>query len=465
MYSKGTLLAIFILLTGCATTEPVPQPPLEISQPRIERLNTATRPTPIAIDAGASWLLGTVTNDRAPLPASVLIRALSPKPVHFSFKLVQDPILTLPRSKSTIREYLDDIAYQANWAYTANENGLTISDKETRYFEVSSLNLETTGSMVLRGLDTGEGGGASNKSTYSAPAHGDLVAMLATFGDRDGVSLSLSKEIGQLKAVAPPNVMREIAAMVEKHNRRAQRRVSLEFVVYSVDVTNNRERAVDITLLRNAVLAGGLAQPGAAILGSPMEMGTLSFVYDKSNARWDGSNAVLRWLNEQGRAEIKMRRSSEPVLNQLVTLENRRVTRYVSKVTRENTVSGSSETQLPTIETGKLTTGVAMSFLANIAGEHINIRLSFSQAEIVRMDSYSFDGGAIAGTLPISDDVNQIIPLTLRNGETRIITNLRRTESTTADAQTPLLPWVGDQTSGKERVVETVLLVSARMVD
>jgi len=448
---------------GCTPVAETLPEPHSAPQLAVVRKHTATRPTPIHIEPGAAWLMDTVYSTADPVPAATLIRAQSPKAVRYTFNPTPNPLVQLPGGNGTLKSYLDIITHHANWAYTASEYGLTVSDVETRYFDIPTLNMSLDGEMVLRGLSGTQEGGIKNKATITSKPHQDLLTQLEPFRDQDKVSLTLSVERGQLRASAPPDTMRDIALMVKEHNYRAQRRVSLEFAIYSIDVSNTKERAVDVSLLRDAAISAAM-QPNAAILGTGINSGVLSFAVT-DNSRWTGTTAAMKWLNEQGSTSIKLHRIVEPLLNHLVTLENRRIQPYVSKISRENAEVGGTTTSLPTVETEELTTGIALNFVATTYADKIHLRLSYSQAELVRTEDYSFDNGAIAGTLPISEDVNELIPFVIRNGETRIITNMARSTRSDKNTTTPVLPWIGDAKIDNQRTTETVLVVTARLLD
>ncbi len=470
---RCSLFAILwiVFLSGCEST-PELSPTLSTPpQSQIVRRDSATRPKAIQIVRGTSWLLDTIQASTARLPASVMIKGIAgTRPVRFSFALGEDPLVQLRGDEKTIKEQLDTIALAANWAYTATKVGLTVSEMEMRFFDLPTLPLDLDGTMVLRGLGSeDQASGSKNDATIKSEAYEGLLAYLGISdetpgGQWKGANFSLAKEYGQLKVTARPDDMREIANAIEKHNERASRRISVEFVLFSTNVTHTRDRAVDVNILRDSMAAAQFSFPATTVIGLAGNAGLLKFTATDQD-RWSGTTATLKWLTQQGATEIKMRRHVEPVLNRLVTIEDRVVMPYISKVSHETTISGSSERALPTITTEKLTTGIVLNFIVTTYRDTIRIRLNYAQAELISKEKYSYEDGAIAGELPVWKDVNHTIPFILRNGESRIITNLSRTVHNFKDAQTPILPWVGDATSGKEQVTETVLLVTARMVD
>ena len=129
---------------------------------------------------------------------------------------------------------------------------------------------------------------------------------------------------GQIMALAPPSIMRQIENLIADYNRRINRRVALEFVLYEVDVTDTRTRSLDLNLLREAAIAAGvnLTAPGTNVTGT----GELKLNFNEGNAI-DGSSLILRWLNSQGNTTVSIRKKVFALHNQVTSLRDIQTTR------------------------------------------------------------------------------------------------------------------------------------------
>ena len=177
------------------------------------------------------------------------------------------------------------------------------------------------------------------------------------------------------------------------------------------------------------------------------------------------SNAVLRWLNQQGETSVIGRSSLTSAHNQMVSVESVRTQDYVGEVSREISNSGGAERERFTVEIETAETGQSLHVMPTVHGDRVHLRITLNSADLVRLEQYSFDSGRIQGGLPVIDHRNQALNISLRSGESRLVANLARREERSADAKTPWLPWIADSKRKATREFETVLLVTATILE
>jgi hypothetical protein len=82
------------------------------------------------------------------------------------------------------------------------------------------------------------------------------------------------------------------------------------------------------------------------------------------------------------------------------------------------------------------------------------------------VEEYTYDGGNVSGRLPQSTEKDLGFPISLRDGETRIITNLSSTRARTNENGMPLVSWLPFMKSRQrsERRIESVVAITARII-
>ena len=472
-------LGATLALSGCKSGPP-PAPAAEAlsgAQGRYQemRRDSATAATLIRRPRQPAWLDQAVQADYQNIPATAALRAtLGNRPIRYSFDSGAGPLVSSPPSAATLREHLEAITTQANWAYVLEGPTVVITDTVQRSFELLAAPGVFQGKMLLRAL--GEELSAEsedlNITEFLQDPQGDVEAALASLmrlgEEGDNTTMSWLPATSTLLAQAPPDLMRQIAAAVERFNRAAARRVSLELVVYEVDVTDTRERSVDLKAMID--LAGGAASITASGLqlmppDSMSRSQGLTVASDGQDSILLASNAVLRWLNQLGETSVIARSSLTSAHNQMVSVESVRTQDYVGEVTREISTSGGAERERITVEVETAETGQSLHVVPTVHGDRVYLRITLNSADLVRLEQYSFDGDRIQGGLPVIDHRNQALNISLRSGESRLLANLARREERRAKARTPWLPWLADAKRKATREFETVLLITATIME
>ena len=475
-----SMMVYSILLAGCvAATVELPDHSRELALARGDiaalRRQSATAATLIRRPRQPAWLDQAVQADYQNIPATDALRAaLGNHPIRYTFKPSSLPMVSSPPAAATLREHLEAITTQANWAYQLDAHTVVISDTMQRAFELLAAPGVFKGKLLLRAL--GEGTEARtedlNETRIDLDPQSDVEAAMASLlqlgSEQQNTTMSWLPASSTLLVQAPPDVMREAAAAVERVNRAASRRVSLELVLYEVDVTSTRERGVDL----NAVveLAGGAATLTASGLqllppDSIARSQGVAVSVDEENSRFPGSSAVLRWLNQQGETSVIARSNLSSANNQMVSVESVRTQDYVGDVSVEISSIGGSAREVTKVETKTAETGQSLHVVPTVHGDRVHLRIALNQADLVRLEQYSFDDDRIQGSLPVIEHRNQALNISLRSGESHLVANLARRELRTAETRTPWLPWLADAKRKASREFETVLLITATIME
>ena len=377
--------------------------------------------------------------------------------------------LTLEKGVS-MEDALDRLASQADAHYRFADGVLHMLAYETRSIPVAAPMTSRETSMTPRALNAGlggGGGGASSTVSASVAPSAELLAMLESVTAVDGqASVSYSDAANLLQVRARPSMMREIVNLVRSFDQATTRRVAMEVTLYEVDVTDAKHHALDLTVVRN-YLNSGLTKAAFNIQGaSSVDVTTtgepaLSFEFSKEGDVWNGSSAILRALRNLGATEVASRFRVETGHGQAIVTEDLTQSPYISTISRDQEFGGGTTQASINVETETLETGSVLHVLPTISNNRVWMQLTLSVSSTISLEAYSFNDGQVAGNLPTVASKNHMFNFALRSGESRLVANLGRVSKSTNKGRNPLLPLLGESRARTNRVVETVMLVTA----
>lgn len=431
--------------------------------------------------SSAPWLTERLVAEYTAAPASAVIAMIAQDhPVRLVFEPDVDPLVRRSPAALTIHDHLASVCAQADWTYTVADGTVLVSDIETETFPLAQPPGQTEVEAPLRGL-AGAGGesGATNSVRVALDPYGaEVVALvesvlgIAEGGEEEGADGAEGAVVDPRTAVAAvpsanavvvtarPHKIREVRRVLARMNAATAQTVRIHLAVYEVDVTGSASRSLDLSALRASASTWGIAVAPATAGTNPS---TLS-VEVGSGGRTDGSMAIFNWLQTAGRTTISFEDTVEARNNQVATVDSTRTRQYVRSVTREAQATGSAILESPTVEIDELRTGWVIHLQPTVAGEAVTVRMVLSRAALVDEVPYSFDEGRIAGTNFVTDETNRSLTIELRDGQTKIVTQLASREEQVADRRTPWLPWLGDGVARSDRERETVMTVTATVI-
>ena len=428
------------------------------------------------------------------LPAARALSLVVPnKLLSIQFNAPSIPVSALPGS--TRKEHLNAICAAADWHWTLKKGIVIISDVETRVWDILSLPGAVDGSVNTTQLYD-DSGDASVNQTVSSNPHEELLTTLESMLEQSAevsgftsinelaqsydidevvttshereeayASVALIPNTGQIIATARPSQLDRMERVVNAHNAAATRRVELEFVLFEVDVTDTENRRLDLKGLIQKSMDWDLdiRSPASSVTGSS---GSLT-VKPLEGSSMSGSQAIFEWLQSQGDTTVQISKNVVALHNQVTVLSDLDTLRYIEEVSIQQQATGPTATISPTVTTARLDTGETWSVVASITDEQVIVRLASSRADLVELASYQFTE-AIQGSLPQTTSSSVSTSIFLRDGETRIISDLNSQESTDRETRSPiidvLLPFIGRGVSTNERRVETVMAMTARIL-
>ncbi len=435
---------------------------------------------------GVPWLHERVTLRAAELPLDISLKkalAQLPEPpsVVFMPDLTERAIpVTFDHHQGTFKKFLDILAEASGYGWEEKGGALYWSKEITRSFEIHRVPGDFDYSMETveaddEAVETGGGGGGGMEVTGTPEAGGsisleggggfwdDLEAALKNFMTDGEITIDESRATVVLRG--PANLVRKAETYINALNRWLSRQVLLEVQLVNVTLSGQRNIGIDWELVQDAAnsasavtLTGGFA---SQLVGSQFQY-ELSDATGGSSSIFKGSSIVIRALKEQGRTSVQTSPRMVALNGQAAQLQvlNDRaiVASRQTSTTAATTAVISSE-----IESGLVSTGIAMTILPKIIGERIFLQASIQVSELVELRQSPGDADEQI-TLPHVQRNQFFQSARLVSGETLALGGLVSRQGGDSDSHLPSAPFLGTNET-KFSNVETVLLITPTLLD
>ena len=430
---------------------------------------------------GAKWLGEALEAEYAGVAASVALRQVTRgRPLRLDVA-GRDPLVASQPGAVTVLDHVTSICVQADWACDTIGGVLVVSDMETKTLQVAVQPGSSSGSLKLRALATGEeegsgrdGGDETGVEVELAPFGAEVAALVETVLGIGGEQADESEvpvdprtaavvlpSANAVAVTARPQLMRAVERELERFNAAVSRTVRLHVAVYEVSSRDGSERGVDLLALRDAAVGFGLRISGGATMGG----GAVAEIDFLENNRAHGSRAVLRWLESAGSARVSLNEVLEVRNNQVASVDATETRQFVAKVSQGPRALGAGfEIGPPEVLFDELRLGWAVALQPTIVGDRVTVRLALSRRSLIEERPYRFGGGAIEGTSFVTDDLNRLMSVTLRSGETKLLTSWANATSRRSEEGVPFLGRFGRGGTREERAHEVVLLMGAEVL-
>ena len=442
---------------------------------------TSQKPKLVKVSKAAPWL-------NHPLEASyagnidaktVLLSILSKQPVKFEIEGNGPPVKADPKAK-TFKQHLDTICEQANWAYRISDGVVTFSDWQVInypiHFILGQKNINLTPASMMGNNSDGSSSQTSSQTNSLSISKNSLSELKEIMGklivkskaDKSlskNPSYSIIKSTNSILVSAPPNIQKQIKNALTTINAVAGRTIHLEFDIYSVELFETYEKALDINVLKNTgVKISSIVKPDLLSDGEKPYM--FSLISEKSKYN---SVVMLKALSESGKASLVNKGTLHLKNNQAGDIS---ATSLISMVE----ISPTDDFQSTHPEFRESTIRV----LPSIIGEKINLHMIISnsdnkpflkslkrervtQSSSTNSNLPEFQIQAEVATIKLGEQF--VIPTKVKNGETLIIGGLTRKFITDNQQKNQMLPFFGDGKNKRQRRSETIVVLTAYLSD
>ena len=442
---------------------------------------TSQKPKLVKVSKAAPWL-------NHPLEASyagnidaktVLLSILSKQPVKFEIEGNGPPVKADPKAK-TFKQHLDTICEQANWAYRISDGVVTFSDWQVInypiHFILGQKNINLTPAKMVGNNSEGSSSQTSSQTNSLSISKNSLSELkeimekliVKSKADKSlskNPSYSIIKSTNSILVSAPPNIQKQIKNALTTINAVAGRTIHLEFDIYSVELFETYEKALDINVLKNTgVKISSIVKPDLLSDGEKPYM--FSLISEKSKYN---SVVMLKALSESGKASLVNKGTLHLKNNQAGDIS---ATSLISMVE----ISPTDDYQSTHPEFRESTIRV----LPSIIGEKINLHIIISnsdnkpflkslkrervtQSSSTNSNLPEYQISAEVATIKLGEQF--VIPTKVQNGETIIIGGLTRKVITDNRQKNQMLPFFGDGKNKRQRRSETIVVLTAYLSD
>ena len=235
----------------------------------------------------------------------------------------------------------------------------------------------------------------------------------------------------------------------------------MEFDIYSVELFETYEKALDITVLKNTgVKISSIVKPD--LIGEGQKPYIFSLISEKSNYN---SALMLKALSESGKASLVNKGTLHLKNNQAGDISATSLISMVEIAPTDDFQSTHPEYRKSIIQV-----------LPSIIGEKINLHMIISngdnkpylkslkrervtQSSSTNSNLPEFQIQAEVGNIMLGEQF--VIPTEVKNGETIIIGGLTRKVTTDNRQKNQMVPFLGDGKNKRQRRNETIVVLTA----
>ena len=519
IYQHLCVVALAII-TGCAQNLTEQKQAIEQSQERIEQARTAheeagrrSPPTSIEYPREQAWLYRDIELIDYTMSLRDAVNTLIPgQPVAYRIPPRLNPIVSASPENKTIKAHLDTMAMQANihWEYAAGT--LVFMPTITRQFEIplygggtNTTNVEANnlaasdgGSGVINTLNAtmtlaNEINGLINATLQintcqlsgQANQQQQQQGMMQTESARALAGIPIIAEPVQIQEcyvvsgagnlitiTARPQTLLRFEKAFNSYLESLHRHVTLKIITVKIDVTDLSQQRLDLDILYESSNIDASASNITADLTSSNTsaagnvIGTvLDIDFTRAASPWAGSNVILQNLNSISNISVEDSREVLAYSNRLITIQDTERFSYVKEVRRDPETVGQITTIRTSIESDEVYTGQSLNILPSLTTETIGLHIVINESTLTNIKR---DGTAEATiTLPDTANSDVVFDVSLRNKQTALISSSIRTETTTKEDKSGLLPLpildriLSNSNEGESRIYQTLYVIEA----
>ena len=410
---------------------------------------------------------------------SALLSILNKQPVKFEVK-GNGPLVKVDPKAQTFKQHLDTISEQANWAYSISDGVVTFSDWQIINYPVHFILGQNNINLTPTGMVSNDSGGSSDSSAQAGSQTNSLsinknslselkeIMEKLILGSKSDESLSrkpsysIIKSTNSILVSAPPNIQKQVENALMTINAIAGRTIHLAFDIYSVELSETYEKALDINILKNTgVKISSVVKPD--VLSDGLKPYIFSINSEKSNY---SSGIMLKALSESGKASLVNKGTLHLKNNQAGDISATSLIRMVEISPNADFLSNHPEYRESTIRV-----------LPSIIDNKINLHMIISNSDIkpylkslkrerVTSSNSNFSEIQIqaeVSTIKLGEQF--VIPTEVENGETLIIGGLTRKVITDNRQKNQMLPFFEGGRNKRQRRNETIIVLTAYLSD
>jgi type IVB pilus formation R64 PilN family outer membrane protein len=335
-----------------------------------------------------------------------------------------------------LSSFLKKVSNRFNVWWKYDENILSFYKYQTKTFSLYYLPTTQTSEAGVEASSSGDSSSSLTMKSSSDDLHPwEEVKETLELALGDGGKISINKATGTVTVMATPTSMKKIANLIDEMNEKATRQVAISVKVLQVDLTDKDQYALDLKAVYSS-LSGSYTGLNFDITGLSSTEKTVSGMgisikdaVKKPYKHWNGSEAVMDALSEQGNVSIMTSTSVTTLNNKPAPVQVSTQSAYMASITRTTTELGFDIS----LEPDNYVTGFTMNVLPRILN-HGRILLSFNMniRELVALNKYSVDGteDGESVSLPSIQTRGFTQEISLKSGSTLILSGFEKMKNT-----------------------------------
>lgn len=350
----------------------------------------------------------------------------------------------------------------------------------TRSFQLSTLPGDSNSAIRVGSSSSGASAGGSATSQDAS-----ISASLSVWNAiRDSVTNMLSPAIagqpggrvvttpatGSVTVTDTPVVLATVERYIKEQNVLMSRQVVIEVRVLSVDINNAENYGIDWALVYQSLssdfawaIASAFQAADAAASGLTMRIPRSATPSSDTQARWQGSTAIVRALSTQGSVSELTSGTLRTLNNQVAPLSNSRTTSYVAS-TSTTTVPDAGTTS--SLSQSQFSTGFNMNVLPHLLdGDRLMLQYAFDLSSLRALTSFTSNGSSVQS--PDIDSRSSLQRVLLRSGETLVLAGFEQVHAnaTTQGVGSARNTYLGGGVDGSRSRTQLVILIRATIED
>lgn len=298
-----------------------------------------------------------------------------------------------------------------------------------------------------------------NFTSESLSVWDDLAAAIELLLSSEG-DVAINQSSTSVLVRDYPQHVEQIRAYLVQQNQRLTRQVAVDVQVIDVTFNDSKQAGIDWNLVYQAASSGNvvnftsglsqMVQPGG--LGQQLEL-------SRQGGRFDGSQAIIRALAQQGVVEVSSHPRVVSLNNQIAKIVLEDNSTYLASAGSTATANvGSSDLLIP----GVVTTGFELYVLPKVASSQVVMQLSTSLSDLVSIDQVSSGENTIQ--TPHTNRKKFFMKAMVADGETLLISGLKSSKRQWRE-QRGVVSWLfGGQRHAQNQQSETVLLLTPHIL-
>jgi type IVB pilus formation R64 PilN family outer membrane protein len=327
-----------------------------------------------------------------------------------------------------LSDLLTKIATQMSLRWYYDKGTITFYQQQTKTFTLYALATDTTfKSKIAPGDDSSEShvttGATLNEWTEIKDALGKVVP--TTLG-----SYTISPSTGTITVTAAPPTLNRVGEYIRNINNKITKQVAISVTVLQVSLNDSDAVGVDLDMaFRNTSTGLGFASNVANTFASGgTSQNNFNFkVVDGKNSfgQFDGTNAAIKALSEQGKVSIVTTSVVTVRNNKIAPINNLRKEKIITEYKTDTDEDGNTTIDY---ETEDITVGFNMQVMPNIL-ENGRLLLMFNMTlnELLEIKEYNLEDNLIQ--LPVTEERKFQQEIIMESDQTLIMSGFEKIEN------------------------------------